>query len=140
MPDNDTSRPNTDPERRSSAEPERLEEFAKDPQLRRSDVEQYAFRLLSMAAVLLLAVGTVVYRIVEGWGWIDSFYFSAIAVTTVGFGDLAPTSGGAKVFTVFYVLSGIAIITSFLNVRLKRHARAIAATRKRPDSPAGGVR
>lgn len=139
MPDNDTSRSNTHPERDPAAELERLEELAKDPELRRRDFEQYAFRLLSMAAVVLLAVGTVVYRIVEGWGWIDAFYFSAIAVTTVGFGDLTPTSDGAKVFTVFYVFSGIAIITSFLNIRLKRHARAIAASRKGPDSSAGGT-
>ena len=88
--------------------------------------EEHAYRYLAGAAVLLLAVGTVTYRLVEGWTWVDAFYFSAIAVTTVGFGDLAPTSDGAKLFTVIYVFSGIGVITTFLNVRLRRHARRLA--------------
>lgn len=114
---------------------EDLEKRAGRAVRRRSDLEHYAYRLLSVGAVLLLAIGTVTYRILEGWSWIDSFYFSSIAVTTVGFGDLTPSTGGTKLFTVFYVFSGIAIITSFLNVRLKRHARSIAATRqaRQPD-------
>lgn len=95
----------------------------------RVDAEQYAYRILGVAAAVLLTLGTVVYRLLEDWSWIDSFYFSSIAVTTVGFGDLVPTTDAAKLFTVFYVFSGVAIITSFLNVRLKRHARALGANR-----------
>lgn len=96
----------------------------------RADAEQYAYRILAVAAAVLLTLGTVVYRLLEDWSWVDSFYFSSIAVTTVGFGDLVPTTDAAKLFTVFYVFSGIAIITSFLNVRLKRHARALGASRR----------
>ena len=83
------------------------------------------YRILTLTAVLLLSVGTVVYRFAEGWSWVDSFYFSSIAVTTVGFGDLVPSSDAAKLFTVFYIFSGVAIITSFLNERLRRHARSV---------------
>ena len=36
-----------------------------------------------------------------------------IAIRTVGFGDLVPTTDLAKLFTVFYVLSGIGILVSF---------------------------
>jgi hypothetical protein len=83
------------------------------------------YRLLMASAATLLAVGTVVYRLLEDWSWVDSFYFSAIAVTTVGFGDLTPTTDGAKLFTVLYVFTGIAIVTTFVNARLKRHERRI---------------
>lgn len=89
-----------------------------------------AYRILSSAAVALLALGTVVYHWLEDWAWIDSFYFSAVAVTTVGFGDLVPTTNPAKLFTVFYVISGIGIVTSFINERLQRHAHRIAAGRR----------
>jgi hypothetical protein len=83
------------------------------------------YRLLMASAAALLAVGTVVYRSLEDWSWVDSFYFSAIAVTTVGFGDLTPTTDGAKLFTVIYVFTGLAIVTTFVNARLKRHAVSI---------------
>jgi hypothetical protein len=34
--------------------------------------------------------------------------------TTVGYGDYSPTSEGAKIFTIFYALFGIAFIFSFI--------------------------
>jgi len=91
----------------------------------REFVRRNIYRILTLAAVLLLSVGTLVYRFAEDWSWVDSFYFSAIAVTTVGFGDLVPSSDPTKLFTVFYIFSGVAIITSFLNERLRRHARSV---------------
>ena len=103
---------------------------AREHQPRREDerafMERYAYRFLLGLAALILAIGTVVYRVLEGWSWVDSFYFSSIAVTTVGFGDLAPTRDVSKLFTVAYVFSGIGIITAFINVRLKRHRGALA--------------
>jgi hypothetical protein len=84
--------------------------------------DQY-YRILSGAAAGLLAVGSIVYHYLEDWSWVDSIYFSTVAVTTVGFGDLTPTTDRSKLFTVFYLLSGIAIITSYLNLRFRhRHA------------------
>lgn len=86
---------------------------------------EYAYRLLAGLAVLLLAIGTIVYRFLEDWSWVDAFYFCAVAVTTVGFGDLSPTSDAAKLFTVFYIFSGVGIITAFINERLKRHGGTV---------------
>ena len=43
-------------------------------------------------------------------------------LTTVGFGDFAPTTDATKIFTIFYIFSGIALITAFLNQLLKRMA------------------
>ena len=81
---------------------------------------QNVYRYLSVGALLLLAGGTVVFRLLEDWSWVDSFYFSAVAVTTVGFGDVTPTSDAAKLFTVAYVFAGIAIVTTYLNAKLRR--------------------
>ena len=53
-------------------------------------------RYLALSAATLLAVGTVVYHLIEDWSWVDSFYFSVIAVTTVGFGDISPGHGWSK--------------------------------------------
>ena len=44
-----------------------------------------------------------------------------IAVTTVGFGDITPTTDASKLFTVVYILAGISIIGTYLDARMKRH-------------------
>lgn len=85
--------------------------------------EEHLYKILAAAAVALLATGTVTYRILEDWSWVDSFYFSAVAVTTVGFGDLTPTRDVSKLFTVGYIFTGAAIITAFLTARLQRRGR-----------------
>jgi len=81
--------------------------------------------ILGGVAVSVLALGTVVYHLIEGWSWVDSFYFSSVAVTTVGFGDLTPTTDASKLFTVFYIFSGMTLIALWLNNRFKSKAHAI---------------
>lgn len=83
---------------------------------------RHAYRVALASALGLVALATVVYHYAEGWSWVDAFYFSTVAVTTVGFGDLSPTTDGTKLFTVFYVLTGISLIGLVLDERLRRHA------------------
>ena len=40
----------------------------------------------------------------------DAFYFTVVALTTVGFGDITPTSEGGRWVTVLMILSGIIFI------------------------------
>jgi hypothetical protein len=79
------------------------------------------YPILAGAVVFVLALGTVVYHYLEDWSWVDAFYFSAVAGSTVGFGDLSPTTNGSKIFTVVYIFSSITIIGTFLDQRLKYH-------------------
>jgi ABC-type branched-subunit amino acid transport system permease subunit len=83
-------------------------------------LDDHVFKLMGLAVVVLLGVGTVVYRVLEDWSWVDSFYFSTITLTTVGFGDLTPTRDASKLFTVAYVFMGIGLITAFITERLRR--------------------
>jgi len=83
---------------------------------------EHAYKVLTSAAVTVVATATVVYHWLEDWSWVDSLYFSVVAVTTVGFGDLTPTKDGAKLFTVAYILVGLGIIGLYLNARVE-HAR-----------------
>ncbi|MGB8386260.1 MAG: potassium channel family protein [Dermatophilaceae bacterium] len=45
-----------------------------------------------------------------------------VTLTTVGFGDLTPTSDALKLFTVAYILTGVTILITYLNARLQRRA------------------
>ena len=67
------------------------------------------FRSILALASMILMSGTVFYRSIEGWSWVDAFFFSATTVSTVGFGDLAPDTDLGKSFTVIYMFVGIGV-------------------------------
>jgi hypothetical protein len=71
-----------------------------------------------MVPVVTLAVyvlvGYIFYNQEEGWGLIDSAYFAVLTITTVGYGDLVPTSDGSKVFTIIYAFLGIGLVGTAL--------------------------
>jgi len=90
---------------------------------------KHAFRYIAGLALLVLGTGTVVYHYVEDWSWVDSFYFSSVALTTVGFGDLTPSTDASKLFTVLYIFSGISLIGAVLNAFLKLHAAKVSERR-----------
>ena len=96
---------------------------AKDASNKWVDLDDHVYKLLAGSAVALFVVGAIAYRLLEDWSWVDSIYFSVVAVTTVGFGDIAPSTDASKIFTVVYVLAGISIVTAYLNARLGRRGR-----------------
>jgi voltage-gated potassium channel len=108
-----------------------------------------ATRGLVVLAGLTLLFGTVFYARVEGWRLLDALYFSVVTLTTIGYGDLAPTTDAGKLFTIAYTLLGIGVIAAFVT-SLAVHARRDAegdhppherARRRRPRGgppPAGG--
>ena len=73
------------------------------------------FRSLVFLVFLTLLIGTIFYSYQEGWGLIDAFYFSVTTLTTVGFGEPAPTTPVGKLFTVGYIFSGLGLIAGFIN-------------------------
>ena len=62
----------------------------------------------------LLVSGTTFYSTVEGWGVLDSLYFSVSTLATVGFGDLHPTTPLSKVFTMVYIVLGVGVFLAFI--------------------------
>jgi voltage-gated potassium channel len=67
------------------------------------------------ALLSLIAIGTVTYHYLEDWSWVSSFYFTVCTLTTIGYGDLVPTSDASRLFTAFFALAGVTIAFTSLS-------------------------
>jgi voltage-gated potassium channel len=54
----------------------------------------------------------------------DAVYFAVVTMTTVGFGDITPTSQAGKLMTVLMILTGIALIPWQLGDLIKQIAKS----------------
>jgi voltage-gated potassium channel len=67
-------------------------------------------RIVLMAVLGAIALGTVVFHLVEGWSILDSLYVTVQTVTTVGFGDLTPRTTLGRAFATFFMMVGVGIV------------------------------
>jgi voltage-gated potassium channel len=88
------------------------------------------FRSLAVIVATLLATGTVFYRQIEGWSWVDSFYFCVITLATVGYGDFSPQTVAGKIFTILYIFLGIGLLVALFT----QLAEALLAARRQERS------
>ncbi len=82
---------------------------------------QHQIKIATLVAsiVILLLIGTALFHSLEGWSWIDSFYFTGITLTTVGYGDIAPTLPLTKILTVVFAFGGISIVLFSMTILAK---------------------
>ena len=80
------------------------------------------YRYLGTSVILVLSIGTVFYRFVEGFSWIDAYYFSVVTLATVGYGDLAPRTTAGKLFTTFYIFVGVGLLATFFSFLVRQRA------------------
>lgn len=64
--------------------------------------------LAALGAVFVL--GTVGYRLIEDADWWESFYMTAITLTTVGYREVFPLSHAGEAFTVVLLLVGLGVL------------------------------
>jgi len=58
---------------------------------------------------LLYIIAIYAYHALEGWDWLKAAYFATTTLTTVGYGDVYPTTDASRLFTIFYIWGGIGV-------------------------------
>ena len=90
--------------------------------------DDYAVLYAAGALALVVALGSVAFFHLEEWDAVESLYFTVYTVTTVGFGDLAPSPEN-RLFTACFilvcttlVLACIAAIGNWIVARIQRRS------------------
>ncbi|NWF59644.1 MAG: potassium channel protein [Fischerella sp.] len=60
-------------------------------------------------------IGTVWYRLVEGWSWEDAAYMTIITLATVGYGETRPLESRGRLFTIALIVMGVISIGYIVN-------------------------
>jgi voltage-gated potassium channel len=55
----------------------------------------------------VLAIGTLGYMAIEGWGFLDALYMAVTTMATVGFGEIHPLSQQGRAFTIGLIVLGV---------------------------------
>jgi len=69
---------------------------------------------------VMLGIGTILFKTIEGWSTLDSFYFTGITMLTIGYGDIYPKTPTGKIAVVIFgmIAIGIALYSVNLIARL----------------------
>ena len=67
-------------------------------------------RIVLLAVLGAIAVGTLAFHLLEGWSILDSLYVTVQTVTTVGFGDLTPQTTLGRVFATVFMMIGVGVV------------------------------
>ena len=65
--------------------------------------------------LILILVGTLYFNNKEGWSMVDAFYFTVMTLTTIGYGDLVPTTNETKIFTSVFAIIGVGVMLYLLS-------------------------
>jgi voltage-gated potassium channel len=99
----------------------------------------FRLRLALLALLALAVVATLGYMVIEGYGWIDATYMTAITLGTIGYGEVHPLGTGGRLFTIGVIVASFAtfvyaasVLTSvFTSGEATRHRQERRARRMR---------
>lgn len=92
-----------------------------------SDREVAHFSFPAWLALLLLIIyllfGAGIVSRIDQWGFVDSFYFSFISLSTIGFGDLTPKK--SWIFSFLYTFLGMCFTSMCMSLSSKELTRLL---------------
>ncbi|XP_063706471.1 TWiK family of potassium channels protein 7 [Culicoides brevitarsis] len=109
----------------------------------------YAFGAVVFLGVYLAAGAGMMLLIEDDWGFFDGYYFCFITMTTIGLGDLVPSRPEFMVVCTLYILIGLALTSTIIELVRRQYARSwqqlqalsgpFADTLRRLGESAGGT-
>ncbi|MEO7971119.1 MAG: potassium channel protein [bacterium] len=63
-----------------------------------------------LAVMVAMGCGAIGFHLIEGWSILDSLYAAAQTVTTVGYGDVTPTTQNGRLFAMVFMLAGVGVV------------------------------
>ena len=69
-------------------------------------------RTILATLVGVIVSGTLFFRFVEGWGWLDSYFFTVVTISTVGYGNLVPVTALGKIGTTVLIFLGLGVFAA----------------------------
>ena len=73
------------------------------------------FRAATILILIIVPVGIVGYMLLENKTLFESIYLTIITLTTIGYGDITPTTEVGMVFTLCLVFTGLGALAFFLS-------------------------
>lgn len=67
-------------------------------------------KIAALISVLVIALGTIGFHLLEEWSIFDAFYMTVITIFTVGFAEVHPLHPAGRVLTVLLILMGAGAI------------------------------
>jgi voltage-gated potassium channel len=93
--------------------------------------------------ILIIAIGTAGYMVIEGWILLDSVYMTVTTLTTVGYREIHNLSAKGMVFTIILIVGGVGTMLYALStgarIILEGELKEIYG-RKRLEKKIGGMK
>lgn len=67
-------------------------------------------RIVLLALVVVILIGTVGFHLIEGWPWFDGLYMVITTLTTIGYQEVHPLSHAGRIFNIFVILAGVSLV------------------------------
>lgn len=95
-------------------------------------------RALITLLLSVIGIGTVFFKYVEGWTWVDAYFFTVVTLSTVGYGNLVPATVAGKIGTTVFIFTGLGIFALAIQqfghfAFLRRRQKVIEKHRKQSD-------
>ena len=85
-------------------------------------------------SIIILAIGTTGYMLIEGWSLLDALYMTVITYSTVGYGEVHTVSEAGRLYTIFLIFLGVGffmyVAGSIIQFMVEGNIRTVLGRRK----------